>query len=242
MTVRYRTIVADPPWNHSDGTGIYLGNKHHERPHAPEGTRTTKTPYSSMSLEAIQLLPVETLAADDAHLYLWTTRRFLRASFTVAESWGFEPRYPSRAFWLGLSDWRSGVGRVSGVRRSDLKTDPSKVAEFQQRARKNTKRKPRVISPASPPQRLKVRGQRCVECGSVAACDPAHLTPRSQGGCDEPACVIALCRTCHEEFDRGELDLAPLLALNHFWAERSHMAKHLSFPAAMRRLTGERST
>jgi N6-adenosine-specific RNA methylase IME4 len=46
-------------------------------------------PYASMSLAAIEGLPVAGLAAADAHLYLWTTNRHLHAAFHVAAKWGF---------------------------------------------------------------------------------------------------------------------------------------------------------
>lgn len=47
--------------------------------------------YSSMSLSDIEALPVSALVERDAHLYLWTTNRYLRGSFAVAEAWGFTP-------------------------------------------------------------------------------------------------------------------------------------------------------
>lgn len=73
----YRTIVADPPWTYEQGgptTGF-----------AP----LRPPPYSMMTLQEITDLPVRSLAAPDAHLWLWTTNRYLRASFDVAEAWGF---------------------------------------------------------------------------------------------------------------------------------------------------------
>lgn len=97
---------------------------------------------------------------------------------------------------------------------------------------------------ASPAQREKCRDQLCANCASPNV-DPAHLTSRAQGGCDHPDCVIALCRICHRGLDFREgpqrgIDLAPILALATFAAERSHMAGHMSFHACIRRLTGER--
>src|SRR5205809_413091 len=84
---RYRTIVADPPWDHSDGTGALLtvGMSHVPHPNA----RATAPPYEHLSLDAIKGLPVADLAEMDAHLYLWTTNRYLRDVWDVAESWGF---------------------------------------------------------------------------------------------------------------------------------------------------------
>lgn len=42
-----------------------------------------------MSLEDICALPVSRTAERDAHLYLWTTNRYLREAYYVAEAWGF---------------------------------------------------------------------------------------------------------------------------------------------------------
>lgn len=86
LTPPYSTIVADPPWDHSDGFPINAWRRNGD-------TRSRKQmPYSAMTLDAIRSLPVDALAADDAHLYLWTTNRFLREAFSVAEAWGFSPR------------------------------------------------------------------------------------------------------------------------------------------------------
>jgi hypothetical protein len=101
-----------------------------------------------------------------------------------------------------------------------------------------------AFTPASPEQREAVKDRTCVNCGRSPV-DPAHLTPRSQGGCDDALCVLPLCRTCHVGLDRREgpaetLDLAPVLALAEFAAERAHMASHMSFHRCIHRLTGER--
>lgn len=75
---RYRTIVADPPWDHSDGTGVDLRKR-----------EVTGLPYEAMSLDAIKALSVESLAASRAHLYLWTTTRYLEPAFGIVRDWGF---------------------------------------------------------------------------------------------------------------------------------------------------------
>lgn len=54
------------------------------------GTRC-QLPYKRMSVGAITNLPVGDLAAEDAHLYLWTTNGFLRSAYDVVEAWGFKP-------------------------------------------------------------------------------------------------------------------------------------------------------
>jgi N6-adenosine-specific RNA methylase IME4 len=81
--LRYRTIVADPPWAYPEGFGVGLGNG--------RGKRRVPLPYPSMTLEAISALPVGEMA-DPAgcHLYLWTTNRYLNAAFDIARAWGFK--------------------------------------------------------------------------------------------------------------------------------------------------------
>jgi N6-adenosine-specific RNA methylase IME4 len=84
MSRRYRTIVADPPWE----IGAFPANLH------VQNGGTNPVPYETLSVAAIEALPVRDLAAVEAHLYLWTTAGFLRPAFGVAEAWGFEPMYP----------------------------------------------------------------------------------------------------------------------------------------------------
>ena len=78
----YRTIVADPPWE--------IPKKIR-----PDGRRAaaTEVPYSFMSIEAIEALSVDAVAAENAVLFLWSTRRNFRDGVAagVARAWGFEP-------------------------------------------------------------------------------------------------------------------------------------------------------
>ena len=62
---------------------------------------------------------------------------------------------------------------------------------------------------ATDAQRAAVGGRCCIVCGSDRRIDPAHLIPRSLGGCGDPLCVVPACRRCHRAYDRGELDLVP---------------------------------
>jgi N6-adenosine-specific RNA methylase IME4 len=90
-TSRYRTIVADPPWHYGKfGVGrIPQGTEH-------DG-RATPMPYGTMTVDEIKALPVESLAEEDAHLYLWTTQRYLRDAFAVVDAWGF--KYSATLVW-----------------------------------------------------------------------------------------------------------------------------------------------
>jgi N6-adenosine-specific RNA methylase IME4 len=79
--VKYRTIVADPPWPYEDSAT--------ERNRAVGRTRFL--PYRTMPLHEITHLPVGEMAAPGAHLYLWTTNRFLWEARDVMRAWGFAP-------------------------------------------------------------------------------------------------------------------------------------------------------
>lgn len=102
---------------------------------------------------------------------------------------------------------------------------------------------------ASPAQREKIAGfHACIACGversDYVMLDPAHLCPRSMGGCNEPACVVPLCREatgvgCHAAFDAGELDLSVKLE-PHRRKEVAHCVMHLGLFGAVRRITGDR--
>jgi N6-adenosine-specific RNA methylase IME4 len=50
-----------------------------------------------MTLEDIAALPVHALAERAAHLYLWTTNRFLEAAYAVVRAWNF--RQPQVLVW-----------------------------------------------------------------------------------------------------------------------------------------------
>ncbi|SHU42626.1 SAM-binding domain protein [Mycobacteroides abscessus subsp. abscessus] len=74
---RYRTILADPPWEVQQ-----------------RGGRGAIQHYPLMSLDRIKAMPVAELAADDAHLWLWVTNATLRDGYDVMAAWGFTPRSP----------------------------------------------------------------------------------------------------------------------------------------------------
>lgn len=75
MTRQYRTILADPPWDI------------HQR-----GTKGADRHYPLMSTEAICTLPVERLATEDSHLWLWTTNAAIPDALLVIKAWGYDFR------------------------------------------------------------------------------------------------------------------------------------------------------
>jgi N6-adenosine-specific RNA methylase IME4 len=95
--VRYRTIVADPPWVVRAGPRSL---------HDP-GERSRDLPYPTMTVEQIAALPVRALADDDAHLYLWTVNAYVEAAYQIARAWGFAPS--TRLVWTKAPKGR-GLG------------------------------------------------------------------------------------------------------------------------------------
>ena len=81
---RYRTIVADPPWPYESSMAGTIGGAARR-----SEQRSAPMPYGTMTIAAIADLPVANLAERDAHLYLWTTQRFLRDAFDILDAWGF---------------------------------------------------------------------------------------------------------------------------------------------------------
>lgn len=87
--MRYRTIVADPPWPYSGFASSIADNR---ASGTRDGMATTTLPYSSMSLGSIADLPVADLAERNSFLFLWTTNRYLREAFWIADAWSFTYR------------------------------------------------------------------------------------------------------------------------------------------------------
>ncbi|MCR4345699.1 MAG: MT-A70 family methyltransferase, partial [Sulfuricaulis sp.] len=104
--MRYATIVADPPWEVKAGPlcgRMGFGD-------ATGASRPLS--YPSMSVAQISALPISALAADDAHLYLWTINKYIEASFAVARAWGFQ--YSTLLTWA-KNPMGGGLGGAYGI-------------------------------------------------------------------------------------------------------------------------------
>lgn len=95
---QFTTIVADPPWPYATpGKGPLQSSKEH-RPKSFDYSRDGATAgsgassrYGLMTMDAIKALGVQRHAADNAHLYLWTTNGFVVEAHEIARAWGFRP-------------------------------------------------------------------------------------------------------------------------------------------------------
>lgn len=107
--MKYRTIVADPPWDTKAGPasgdytvrdGVQVWNL--------SSTKTRDLPYPPLSVEQISALPIADLAEMDAHLYLWTTNGYLPLAFEVLRAWGF--KYSTTLVWAKTPFGGGGLG------------------------------------------------------------------------------------------------------------------------------------
>jgi N6-adenosine-specific RNA methylase IME4 len=90
---RYRTIVADPPWDYGEFAFAASPTSRKDNPRGSMGyAERRRLPYASLTVEEIAALPVGDLAAPDSALFLWTTNRHLPESFAVIRAWGFDYR------------------------------------------------------------------------------------------------------------------------------------------------------
>lgn len=92
--------------------------------------------------------------------------------------------------------------------------------------------------PCTQEQKARVEDKPCLVCARSPV-DPAHLIDKSlapSAGAD-PRAVVPLCRECHDEYDRHELDLSPYLE-PHYREETAWAVEAFGLWKALRRITG----
>ena len=153
--MRYRTIVADPPWDVKAGpaSGDYTLGPDGRQVWNLSSTRSRDLAFPTMTVDEIKSLEVP--AADDAHLYLWTTNGYLPDAFEVIRSWGFT--YSTTLVWCktpfgggGLGGaWRITTEYLLFARRGSLRAKGSHVGtwfhlkrEYDERGKPQHSRKP----------------------------------------------------------------------------------------------------
>lgn len=128
---KFGAIYADPPW-------LY-GN---------QVTRaSTGNHYGGMTVAEIADLPVAKLAADSAHLHLWTTNAFLFDCKAIMEAWGFT--YKSCMVWVKP---QMGIGNYWRVSHEFLLFGIRGDCPFRDHAQKSWLEAPRGAHSAKPDQ------------------------------------------------------------------------------------------
>jgi N6-adenosine-specific RNA methylase IME4 len=147
---KYQTIVIDPPWD----------MKKIERDNRPE---QYDFDYPTMKEEELKEFDLESFAADDCHLYLWTTHRFLPMALRLAEHWGF--RYQCMLAWIknvGMTpfSWMYSYEPILFCKRGSLELQVlGKRLDFNAKVRKHS-RKPNefynLVREVSPGPRIDI--------------------------------------------------------------------------------------
>jgi N6-adenosine-specific RNA methylase IME4 len=152
---KFGTIYADPPWQYNN-QGTRAANGNH---------------YAGMTVEDLcdpAIMPVRDLAADNAHLHLWTTNAFLFECQRIFAAWGFEFR--SSFVWckpqMGIGNyWRnSHEFLLTAVRGSALRFNDKTLKSWGAFNRGKHSAKPdeirTMLEKASPGQFLELFARR----------------------------------------------------------------------------------
>ncbi len=97
---RYKTILADPPWRFTNSTGKV----------APEHKRLAR--YPTLSIQEILDIPVNSVADDQCHLYLWVPNALLAEGLETMKKWGFT--YKTNIVWYKIRKDGGPDGRGVG--------------------------------------------------------------------------------------------------------------------------------
>lgn len=81
----FQTIVIDPPWDWGDEGDVNQFGR-------------AKPDYHTMPIDEIAKMPINKIADENCHLYLWVTNRSLPKAFRLIEEWGF--RYITCLTWV----------------------------------------------------------------------------------------------------------------------------------------------
>lgn len=82
---KYGVIYADPPWD----IGSFGRGKDTRIGRVYKVGSTVPPPYPVMRDAEIEELPVQDIAEENSHLWLWVTNRSFHTGFHVMKSWGF---------------------------------------------------------------------------------------------------------------------------------------------------------
>lgn len=127
---KYATFVVDPPWRYGNTSTRGAAENH----------------YPTMSIDELcDLDVVSANAADQAHLYMWTTAGHLPDAFSVVEAWGFE--YKTYLVWvkpqMGMGNYfRVSTELVLFGTRGDMRTQRRDVKNYFEARRDKHSAKP----------------------------------------------------------------------------------------------------
>jgi N6-adenosine-specific RNA methylase IME4 len=92
LTPPYATIVADPPWPYDTANAVDVAITRSVKRDGTAARGVSDLGFTVMTMADLAAMPVKALAADNAHLYLWTTNAFMVEAHDLAKAWGFIPK------------------------------------------------------------------------------------------------------------------------------------------------------
>ena len=160
ITGEFRTFVADPPWQYGNTAARGAAENH----------------YGTMTIEELCALDaVPKHAADNAHLYMWTTSSHLPQAFDVMSAWGFE--YKTYLVWvkpqIGMGNYfRTCTELVLFGVRGSMRTQARDIRNWFKAPRSKHSAKPEIfhelVMKASPGPYLELFS-RCTGAGCACA-------------------------------------------------------------------------
>jgi N6-adenosine-specific RNA methylase IME4 len=148
---KYRTIVIDPPYPMEKLLRDCRPNQQAE------------LDYRTMTIEEIKNFPIRSIMADDCHIYLWVTHKYLPIGFEIFKTWGIH--YECLLTWVknvGFTpySWMYSTEHVLFGRKGNLPLMRKGLRlDFQAKVREHS-RKPdefyELIKQASPEPRIDV--------------------------------------------------------------------------------------
>lgn len=92
---RYQVVYADPPWPYpkrQDAKNLYGNADYH---------------YETITIKDLCAMDIQSLADENSVLFIWVATNFLKQSFEVIKSWGFD--YKSQMVWVKKGG-QGGIG------------------------------------------------------------------------------------------------------------------------------------
>ena len=95
---KYSIIYADPPWHYNGKMQFDRSGKTDENPGWKRGIFISSAcfKYPTLKTKELKTLPIESIAEDDALLFMWSSSPHLEQAISLGSAWGFD--YKTIAF------------------------------------------------------------------------------------------------------------------------------------------------
>ena len=91
---KFRTILADPPWHTTDAGASARPRSWKMIANSTPNRDEEEQLYPTMKYRELEAMPVESLAAPQAHLWMWSMNGTVEQAYRLIRAWGFNPMFP----------------------------------------------------------------------------------------------------------------------------------------------------